>query len=249
MLKIMAIGGGEIGRPGFPVETIKIDKEIINLTGKKHPKFLFIPTASSDSEEYFRVVEKHFGKRLGCRMNVLYLIRDKLSYKEVKEKILGTDIIYVGGGNTLKMMMIWRKLRVDSILRQAYKKGIVLSGLSAGSICWFRYGSSDSRKFTSSSNKLIKVSGLGIINALHCPHYNVEKNRKNDLKRMMRVTPGVALAIDNCCALEVLNNKYRIISSKKGANAYKVFWKAGKYYEELIKQTKEFKSLNEILLK
>jgi len=65
-MKIVAIGGGEIGRPGFPVETTKIDKEIIALTGKKNPRLLFIPTASSDSESYYEVVKKHFGKRLGC---------------------------------------------------------------------------------------------------------------------------------------------------------------------------------------
>ena len=76
MKKIVVIGGGEIGRPGYPVETTKIDKEIIKLTGKKKPKLLFIPTASSDSELYVRCINKHFGKLLGCKIDVLYLIKE-----------------------------------------------------------------------------------------------------------------------------------------------------------------------------
>src|SRR3989338_3503001 len=140
MGKIIAIGGGEIGRPGYPVETTKIDREIIRLTGKKSPKLLFLPTASSDDSGYAKVVEKHFGKRLGCRVDVLYLIGTKTAAREIEKRVLQSDIIYVGGGNTLKMLKIWRKRGVDRALEKAYKKGIVLSGVSAGSICWFDSG-------------------------------------------------------------------------------------------------------------
>jgi len=247
MVKIVAIGGGEIGRPGFPVETTKIDKELIRLTGKKNPKLLFIPTASSDSESYYEIVKNYFGKKLGCKTDVLYLIKKELNKKEIENKILKSDIVYVGGGDTLKMMKIWRKNDVDKILKEAYKKGIVLSGLSAGSICWFKWGNSDSRRFTNPKANLIKVSGLGLINALHCPHYDIEKDRKIDLKKMMKKTPGVAIAIDNCCAIEVIDSKYRIISSKSSANAYKVYWKNNKYFEEVIKKEKGFKLLKDLL--
>lgn len=249
MQKIIAIGGGEIGRTGYPVETTQIDKEIIKLTGKKNPKLLFIPTASSDSEEYIKVVEKYFGQKLKCKIDVLYLLKNKLSKKEIEDKILKSDIVYVGGGNTLKMMQIWRKLGVDKILIKAHQKGIVMSGVSAGSICWFKYGNSDSKKFSDSNANLIKIKGLGLINALHCPHYNVEDYRKVDLKKMMKKTSGIAIALDNCCALEVIDDKYRIIASKKTANAYKVYWKANKYHEEIIKKEKEFKPLNQLLLR
>ncbi len=249
MKKIIAIGGGEIGRPGYPVETTKIDKEIIRLTSKKNPKLLFIPTASSDSEGYCNTVKKHFGEKLGCKIDVLYLIKNKLEKKEIEDKVLKSDIIYVGGGNTLKMMRIWKRNGVDKILIKAYKKGIVMSGLSAGSICWFKYGNSDSRKFVNPDAGLIKVAGLGLINALHCPHYDFEAHRKADLKKMMRKTSGIAIALDNCCAIEIIDNKYRIISSKKSANAFKVYWKANKYHEELIKKEKGLKTINQLLLK
>ena len=248
MKKIVAIGGGEIGRPGYPVETTKIDKEIIRRTGKRHPKLLFIPTASSDSESYFEVVKKHFGKRLGCQTDVLYLIKKRLTNKEIKKEIFQSDIIYVGGGNTLKMMKIWRKTGVDKILKEAYQKGVVLSGVSAGAICWFRRGLSDSRRFANPKANLIKVSGLGLINALHCPHYD-SKERKTALKKMMKKISGAAIAVDNCCAMEIIDGKYRVISSKPSANAYKVYWKASKYYEEKIKKEKEWRSLKELLKK
>lgn len=248
MKTIIAIGGGEIGRPGFPIETTQIDKEIIKLTGNKNPKLLFIPTASSDSESYYETVKKYFGKKLGCKTDVLYLIKEKLSKKEIEEKILTSDIVYVGGGNTLKMMKVWRKNVVDKILKQAHEKGIILSGLSAGAICWFRWGNSDSRRFIDPKADSIKVSGLGLVNALFCPHYLKEK-RRADLKKMMKKTSGVAIAIDNCCAIEVIDDKYRIIDSKPKANAYKVYWRGNKYYEEIIKKEKEFKLLKDLLTK
>ncbi len=248
-MRIIAIGGGEIGRPGYPVETTKIDKEIIALSGKKNPRVLFIPTASGDSEGYVEVFNKHFGKRLGCKTDVLFLIKEKPNKKQIRDKILNSDIVYVGGGNTAKLMKVWRKTGTDKILQEAGKKGVVLSGLSAGSICWFKYGLSDSRRFKNPNAKLIKVSGLGLINALHCPHYDFEKHRKEELKQMMKNTSGVAVAIDNCSAIEIVGDKYRIISSKKDAKVYRVYWEKGKFYQEVIKQNKEYKPLLDILVK
>jgi len=165
MKKIVAIGGGEIGSPGYPLETTAIDKEIVRLTGKKSPKFLFIPTASSDSVRYYETIQKLYGKKLGCRTDALWLIKENPSRKEVEQKIMTSDILYVGGGNTQKMLRIWKSYGLDKILVKAWDKGIVLSGLSAGSICWFRAGTSDSRRFNNPDADLIKVSGLGFIPA------------------------------------------------------------------------------------
>ncbi|KKU48658.1 hypothetical protein A3H10_00525 [Candidatus Uhrbacteria bacterium RIFCSPLOWO2_12_FULL_46_10] len=246
MKKIVAIGGGEIGRPGYPIETTRIDKEIIRLSGKKNPKLLFVPTASSDSESYVEVVKKHFGKKLRCKTDVLYLAKKRPSKKEIKEKIFQSDIVYVGGGNTLKMMKIWRSTGVDKLLKQAYEKGVVLSGISAGAICWFRQGNSDSRRFANPKAGLIKVSGLGLIDMLLCPHYNF-KDREADLKKMMKKSAGVAIALDNCCAIEFMDNKYRVISSESSANAYMVYWKANKYHKEIIKKTKKLMPIKDLM--
>lgn len=148
------------------------------------------------------------------------------------------------------MITLWKKLKVDILLAKALKKNIVLCGLSAGSICWFKYGNSDSRKFTSGSNKLIKVSGLGFIDALHCPHYDVEKHRQADLKRMMKTTPRiVSIALKNCCAIEVIDNQFKIIKSKPSVKAYKIYWKNKKYFKEEIISKKEFGNLDKLLQK
>jgi len=240
MGKIVAIGGGEIGRPGYPVETTKIDKEIIRLSGKKRPRLLFIPTASGDAEDYIKSVEKHFGQRLGCKVDTLLLVKTQPNKKEIRDKIFGADIIYVGGGNTLKIMNRWRQLGVDKLLIEAHRRGIVMSGLSAGAICWFKYGLSDSRKFNNKTADFIRVAGLGLINALCCPHYDIEKARPGALRKMMKRSVGVAIALDNCAALEVVDGRYRIIASKRGKRGYEIYWKGRKRYEKSIGETKKF---------
>lgn len=244
MVKIIAIGGWETREKS----TLHIDQEIIRFSGKKKPKVLFIPTASSDAEGYAEGIKKYF-KELWGIVDVLYLIKGKPTKKEIQEKILGSDIIYVGGGNTLKMMTLRRKLEVDKVLKQALKKNIILSGLSAGSICWFTSGNSDSRKFTSKSTQLIKVSGLNFVHALHCPHYDVEIHRQEDLKRMMEKSPLVAIAIENDCAIQIDNDTYRIITSKKWAKAYKIYRKNKQYFKEEIQQQTKFIPIEKLIRK
>lgn len=231
--KIVAIGGGEIRKR----ETLAIDQEIIKLPGKKHPHVLFIPTASLDAAEYISDFINYYGKYLGCKVDVLKLIKQNTAIKDIKEKILNSDIVYVGGGNTLMMMKLWRKLGVDKILAQAYKMGIVLSGISAGAICWFKFGNSDSKRFTNPSAPLIRVRGLGILDELLCPHYHSKKYSKDraaTLKDMMQRTPGKALAIDDFCAVSIVDGVYKVISSRPSAHAYSVYWKRGKFYCEVI---------------
>ena len=162
---------------------------------------------------------------------------------------MASDIVYVGGGNTQKMIRVWKSYGLDTILKKAWDKGIILSGLSSGSICWFRNGTSDSRRFNNPDADLIKVSGLGFIPASHSPHYDVEKDRRPGLKKIMQKTSGVAIAIDNCCAVEFVDDMYRVIASKPKAKAYKVYWKVGKYHEEEILKRKGFSLISDLLMK
>jgi dipeptidase E len=176
---------------------------------------------------------------LGCNVDVLKLIKQEISTREIKDKILSSDIVYVGGGNTLMMMKLWRKLCVDTILKEACQAGIVLCGISAGAICWFRFGNSNSRQFKNPAAPLIRVRGLRLLDGLLCPHYHSKKYAKGrvaSLKEMMRRTHGVALAIDDFCALAFIDGKYRVLKSKPDAHAYKIYWKRGKFYHETIKQ-------------
>lgn len=250
MKKIIAIGGGEIGRPGIKNETLSIDRQLVKSTGKIKPRLLFISTASSDADGYIDSVNSYFGKRLGCIIDVLTLTKKAYSQKQLKDKIFKADIVYVGGGNTLKMMKIWRKLGVDVLLKEAYNKGIVMAGLSAGSICWFRYGNSDSARFgKNKATVMMRVSGLGLLPFLHCPHYNFEVGREASLKEMMKRTSGVAIALDNCAAIEVINEEFRILRSKATANAYQVYWYKGKYYKKQIVVSRELTPLSKLLHK
>lgn len=234
-------------RPLRRSETTSIDREMMRLTGKKHPRLLFLPTASSDAPGYVENVRRHFGRELGCRVDELLLLGQELSRAEIEERIMSSDIIYVGGGNTSMMMRVWRKLGVDAMLEEAYEKGIVLAGLSAGSICWFRSGLSDSKKLRDRRRGYGRVSGLGFIKALHCPHYDVEQARHSALKRTMLSTSGMAIALENCAGLEVVDGVWRIITSKKGAKAWRTYWKEGRYHEEALAAQESFRPLEELL--
>lgn len=180
---IVAIGGYKKNRgaKGEPFDTpLRIDKQIVGLTGKDTPRVLFIPTATCDDETYVKAVEAVYAGKLGCTVEVLWLIKKKPTHLEVADKIRRADIIYVGGGNTLMMMNLWRRLGVDKLLKEAYERGAVCCGVSAGSICWFEYGVSDSRQFKNpKSHEYIRVKGLGILKGMHCPHYDPVPSKKN----------------------------------------------------------------------
>jgi len=159
-MKIIAIGGGEIRKD----ETLVLDRHIVELTGKRCPTVLFLPTASGDSEDYVAAFADLYGRRLGCKVTVLRLIAGTPSQSEIREKIHSASLIYAGGGNTLRMMKRWRSLGVDNELSKAAVRGAVLAGLSAGAMCWFKYGHSDSRSFSGQKQwQYIRVRGLGLV--------------------------------------------------------------------------------------
>ena len=124
---IVGIGGGDMAA----LETLELEERVVELTGETSPKALFIPTASYDSVERWEAFKGLYGGRLGCRTEVLYLLNRDPGRDELEDRILSADLIYVGGGNTLKMMRRWRRLGVDALLREAHDRGIVLAGRSA----------------------------------------------------------------------------------------------------------------------
>jgi dipeptidase E len=247
---IVAIGGGEIRTRG----TAPIDREIIRLANKKNPKLLFIPTASSDSERYWKHIREYFGKFLKCKTDVLFLIREHPSKQQIRKKILGADIVYVGGGNTLQMMRLWRRLSVDKFLKAAYNNGTVLSGISAGAICWFDSGHSDSMSFYNSRKwKYINVRGLGLIKGIHCPHYNSMTRgipRRRHFRDMIRKTGGIGIAIENNCAIAFIDNRFfKVIASKAYVRAYKVYKTRSKLISEQIPRHKQLAPIESLTRK
>lgn len=247
---IIAIGGGDIRQ----LETLAIDKEIVVLSGKKNPKLLFIPTASSDDKNYVQAIEKVYGGKLGCKVDSLLLLEEKLNQKEIENKILSADIIYVGCGNTLKMMRLWRKLGVDKLLKSAYNRGTVLAGISAGAICWFESGHSDSMSFYNPDDwEYIRVKGTGMLKGILCPHFDGQTRgikRKKSFLQMMQKVGGFGIAMENQTAI-VFRAKstatsgsfvsdFQVINSKKGAKVYKVFKKNGEMMCMAVESEKGF---------
>ena len=242
MKTIVAIGGGEIG----DLETLKIDKEIVNFTKKTHPKALFIPTASHDAKEYWKFFQKVYKDMLGCDVYELFLSKENPTQKQVEEKILGADLIYVGGGDTKYMLNIWEKFNVNKYLRKAWEKGIVLSGLSAGSICWFKYGHSDSESFLDGKTWIYtKLPGLNFINAFHCPHYN-ENSRRESFNEMITNYNGVGIALEDCVAIVFMDDRFKIIKSSDDAKGYRLYRKDGKVIEEIIEESPEFSKIDKL---
>ena len=214
MGKIVAIGGGEL-RQG---ETEIIDKFIVELSNKKNPKLLFIPTASYDAEGYIELVKERFGD-FGCIVDTLCLVTNTYDDNEIYNKILSADIIYVGGGDTVRMMEKWREYKIDIYLTEAYDKGIVLSGLRAGSICWFMFGHSDSNSFINKGQwDYSRVDGLGLIPAAHCPHYNEGGRESFDDMISEENISGIALE-DNTAFIEI-DDEYQVLKSDKNRKAY-----------------------------
>jgi len=182
---------------------------------------------------------------LKCKTDVLFLIKEKPSREQTRCKISAANIIYVGGGNTLQLMRIWRRLGVDKLLIAAYKKGTVLAGISAGSICWFDSGHSDSMSFYNPHDwQYINVKGLGIIQGINCPHYNGrtrEVPRRKNFQDLIRKTGGMGIAIENNCAIEFRDGRvFKVLASQPGAKAYRAFKKDRKIVEEQIPRYSRF---------
>jgi len=221
-------------------------EEIIRLTGKPHPNVLYIPTAANDSEKHIKVFQKYYSQELGCKVDVLRLLNEHPDTTEIKSKIAWADAIFVTGGNTHRTIATWKRYGVDSMLKQAHKNGTVMSGFSAGAICWFTYGNSDSF----GKKNIFRVAGMGIFNALLCPHYDSEPHRQSALKKMMKRTYGIpAIVLDEYAGIEIIDGKYRFLTAKPNAKVRKAYWKDGEYIIEEHKPSKEFQDLKALLSK
>jgi dipeptidase E len=250
--KIVAVGGGEIGRKKImpdgsaqymPGETVDIEREIVRMTGQKNPKLLLLATASGDSPLYLDAVRRHFGERLGCDVSWLQLAAQNPSVEEIRKSILGTDIVYVGGGNTNKMIQIWKDKGVDKVLKEALDKGVILSGISAGANCWFKHYSTDSAALDAGAQNgtmLAMADGLGFIDGVCVPHTMTEAGRVSFAKEMLatKYPNEIFYAIDDFTALIFEEENVRsVVSSlgkQKGAKARRLSAISGQVVETLI---------------
>lgn len=212
------------------------DKPILNhlikLTGKDNPNVCFVPTATGDSlvsiTNWYSLVEG-----LSLRPHVMRVFINSYTTKEsFEETLMKMDAVIVGGGNTLNMMAIWKSQGIDLALRKAYEAGILMSGASAGSLCWFESGTTDSRP-----KELSKVDCLGWLRHSHCPHYNVEEFRRplyHKLIQQKELSPGYAC--DNQSGLYFENEKLvQCVSSNPKSKSFFVDIVDGKIVERELK--------------
>jgi len=156
MKQIIAMGGG-----GFSMEpdNLLLDRYVLAQVPKETPKICFIPTASGDADNYVERFYTAF-RPLSCTPCHLSLFQP--DFADLRSYVLEQDILYVGGGNTRNMLILWKEWGLDRILREAYERGAVLTGLSAGSICWFEEGVTDPL-----NGPLYKLNGLGLLAGSH----------------------------------------------------------------------------------
>ena len=208
---IFAVGGWKTAKDGLPLM-----RYFVSLTGKPNPKICLLPTASGDSAESI-VSWYDLMNQLDCRPRHLRLFQPSRvdSWEEV---LMDMDAIYVGGGNTLNMLAIWKDQGIDKVLRKAWEKGIVLGGGSAGAICWFAQGCTDSRP-----GKLTALDGLGWLPGSACPHFDAEKRRAafTDLVLTGEVKDGLACD-DGAAVLFEGDKPVRAVGSLPKAKAYVV---------------------------
>lgn len=190
MKAIIPIGGGEISLKS----TLKIDEYIVSLVTSETKKVLFIPTASGDMVSYIERFKAHY-ESLGCEVDTLLLSQTQ-NDNLIRSKIFSSNIIYIGGGNTAKMMRIFKRNKVNEYLLKAYEKGIILTGLSAGAMAYFTNGYSDSNRSTNPEASLCLVKCLNIIPYCFCPHYNEEERKSFDEFVISKGFNGLALEDD-----------------------------------------------------
>ena len=207
---IIAIGGGGFGRG---VGSKAIEQYILNQSQARRPRVCFIPTATGDDDQYKVNFYATFTK-LNCLPTHLDLFKRT---PDLKKLISAQDIIFVGGGNTMSMLGVWKQWGLDKILRQAYNKGTVMSGVSAGAICWFEKGITDSWE-----NSLNVMDCLSFVEGACCPHYDEEIERRPSLhKLILSKTINSCHAIDGGCALHLIDGKpFKSIAFARRKNSY-----------------------------
>ena len=210
--QIVAMGGG-----GFSMEeTPLLDQYILGLSSQARPKVCFLPTASGDSDKYIVRFYSAF-TQLSCIPSHLSLFKPPTS--DLRSFVMKQDIIYVGGGNTKNLIVLWKEWGLDQILREAWESGVILAGLSAGSICWFEEGLSDSIP-----GQMTVLPCLGFLKGSNCPHYDGEPERRLYYHRLLSqglISPGYAA--DDGVALHFTGDRLeKIVSSRPQAKAYRL---------------------------
>ena len=206
--QIFAIGGGATPEP--------VRDHVLSLTGKARPNVLLVPTAGGDDPtQILRLYDVYAAQADMSRVEFFPWPPDDL-----RELALGQDMILVGGGSTVNMLAIWRAHGFDELLREAYEQGIVLAGSSAGMICWFEAGVTDSFGPQLAGLR----DGLGLLRGSACPHYDDEELRRPTYRRLVDEEGFPrGYAADSGVGLHfVAGELAEVVTAREEATAYRV---------------------------
>ena len=193
---------------------------MLGLTGRDRPRICFLPTASGDADAYVSRFFDAFARRAEATWLPLFQRRDR----DLRRVILDQDAVYVGGGSTANLLAAWRAHGLDTVLREAWQTGIVLAGISAGAICWFSHGVTDS--YSAGLGSL--DNGLGLLEGSFCPHYDGEAMRRPRYRELVAAGLPGGWACDDDAALVFEGIELReAVTSRADAAAYRVRRRGG----------------------
>lgn len=212
-MKLMLIGGGNTRAGAW--ETKDIDIEAVKMTGLEKPNFLFVGIASQFADSYYDAMKSIY-KELGCECQYLKKKNIKNNPDIVANKIKNADIIYIGGGDTIKLMTELEEYNLKDLFIEAINSNKVVVGISAGAIMLCSEGYSDALMIRGESDKYDFIKGLGVLPIVFSPHHSDEKD--NELAS--EIGDKTVYGLENGVALKIEDNKYSIIKSIKENNAY-----------------------------
>ena len=206
--QIVAFGGG-----GFSMESGNplLDDYVLGLTESPRPRVCFLPTASGDADHYVVRFYRAFSADR-CDASHISLFRREQGPEDIREHLLAQDLIYVGGGSVVSMLGVFAAHGIGAVLREAWEAGVVLCGLSAGSLCWF------SEAITGFHGTPRRVEGLGLLPYSNCVHYERDGARRSAYRRALAEGMRGGYAAEDGAALHFRGTElHRVVSSRPSA--------------------------------
>jgi dipeptidase E len=216
--QIVAFGGG-----GFSMERGNplLDDYVLSLAGSERPRVCFLPTASGDADHYIVRFYRAFDSAR-CEPSHVSLFRRDGS-DDMHRQLLDSDVVYVGGGSVVSLLGAWRAHGLDVTLRRAWERGVVMCGLSAGSLCWF------AEAVTAFHGPPQAIEGLGLLPYSNCVHFDAEPERHGAYCEMLAAGMAEGYAAEDGAALHFVGERLaRVVSSRPGARAYRMRWTGGR---------------------
>lgn len=209
MRQIVGLGGG-----AEPEQWARMRAFVLGLTGKERPRLLYVPTAVGDEDAAIAATYESWLPL--ADVSVLRVF--PWPPVNLRDLVLSQDAINVSGGNTANMLAIWRVHGIDALLREAWERGVVLFGASAGMICWFEQGVTDSF-----GPQLEGMDCLGFLPGSACPHYDGEERRRPRYRELVEGGFGEGIAADDGVGLRYVDTELReVVTCRPGATAYRV---------------------------